>query len=188
MFDFITSPYVFSIFSALLVVIIPLYTIISFKIIKQQLADDIEQKIMLRSLFVKAVILAGLIFVSVNIFSKTIRYYTFDKHLVENEDNNIRYTLAYMEAVWESRKGKYYTIKEYTAGFRFSIDNVNYYQLHIVPEDFTNYTYFIKINLNDTNYSEILRTQLKLSSSFEVPASGWTSNPLTALSNHIMQD
>ncbi len=188
MFNFITSPYVFSVLAVILAVGVPLYTIISFKIIKQQVVSEVQQKTLIKSVLIKGSILVVLICVSVNIFSKTIRYYTFDKYLVENDDNNIRYTYANMDAVWESRKGKYYTIKEYTAGFSFAIDNVKYYQLHIVPEDFTNYTYFVKINLDNTNYSEIIKTQLKPSSNFEIPVGGWTNNPLTLLSNSIMQD
>ncbi len=181
------SIYIFSILSALLVVFIPLYIIISiktFKMLKQQ--EDIKTG--LKTILIKMAILIVLVVVSVPVFSRTLKYYTFDKYLIENQNNNIRYTLAYVDKVWETYKGKYYTIREYTAEFIFSIDGIRYYQMHKVPDDFTNYNYFVKINIERTNYSEIIATPLKIPSNFEVPVGGWTTNPLTILSNHIIKE
>ncbi len=182
MIYFLTLPAVFTTAAAILAVVIPLYIIISIKILRA----ETDSKKRMKGALIKVAILIVLMFVSMLVFRKTVRYHIFEKHLVENEHNNIRYTLANLDAVWESRKGKYYTIREYTAGFSFAIDNVKYYQLHIVPEDFTNYTYFVKINIDNTNYSEIMLTKIKPPSNFSVPVGGWTTNPLPALSNHIM--
>ncbi len=178
------STYIFSVLSAILVVVIPLYIIISVKTLKQKIGSQAIAK----SALIKIAILPVLIVVSIPVFTKTMRYHTFDKYLVENQDNNIRYTIAYVDKVWENYRGKYYTIREYSADFIFFIDNIPHYKSSIVPEDFTNYTYFVKVNIDNTKYSEIILTQLKMPSNFEVPVDGWTSNPITALSNHIIRE
>lgn len=183
MSNFFNSPFLLTFLSVALVILIAIYILGIIKIARNKTLDP---KIKIKKNLIKVIVTIVLIALSVNIFSRTIRYFTFHRFLVE-DGKNIRYTVANLDAVWENYKGRYYTIREYTGRFSFSIDSNNYNQLHVVPENFTNYSYFIKINIEKTNYSELIPINYKIPVGFIVPSSGWTNNPLPMLTNFILQ-
>ena len=184
MSNFLNSPFLLISLSILLLTLIAIYIINIVKIVKNKTLS-LEEKI--KKNIIKIIILIVVIFLSVNIFNRTIKYFTFDRFLIE-DGKDIRYTTANLDAVWESYLGKYYSIRKYTGGFSFYIDNNRYEALHEVPEDFTNYNYFIKINIAKTNYSEIISVKYKIPNGFIIPSSGFTNNPLPMLSNFILEN
>ncbi len=133
---------------------------------------------------IKSAILTLIIFASIFFPIKYYRYKTFDKYLIENK-NNLVYTIATITQIERtSSSGKHDTIREYRAQFEFHIDDTLYAHNFIVPKDYTNYAYFIKMNTDNIKYSELIPVKISdLPESFQVPSTGWETNPIDSIIN-----
>ena len=133
---------------------------------------------------IKSAILTLIIFASIIIPIKYYRYKTFDKYLVENK-NNLVYTIATITQIKRIPiTSKYDTIREYRAKFNFAINDVLYGDNFIVPKDYTNYAYFIKMNTDNIKYSELMPVKISdLPESIDVPSAGWATNPIDSIIN-----
>jgi len=180
-YGYILSPFLIV---AIIILLISYYLMLQFAVIflilkftKQESISGKKVKIITSTLFVILVVcfVAG---------HKLYRYYKCDKFLVEGE-NNLVYTFAYLDSVKREKASRHNIIREYRGEFTFFVDGKPYGDIHILPKDYTNYIYFIKMNMDNIKYSSILPVPIKHLpkdiKKMEIPVSGWYTNPIPSI-------
>lgn len=162
-----------------LVILIILYT---RTFIKKFLDKSVPFKTKIAQNLTRIMMFFFMILMMITMGKRVYQYFTFDMHFPKAET---RYTVANLDYVWKDFRGKFYTIPYYTAQFSFTIDGRTLDVKSDVPENFTNYSYFIKINIKYPKYYQILKANYALPSNFQIPAGGWSENPITIISNNF---
>ncbi len=88
--------------------------------------------------------------------------------------------------MWENYRGRFYTIREYVGDFSFYLDNKSYSVSAQVPQDFINYNYLVKMNMDNTNYFQILSLPYSIPADFNIPVSGFTNNPTSMIRDYLL--
>jgi len=117
-------------------------------------------------------------------FIKIYRYNMHDKFLVEGK-NNLVYTVAHLDNIEQEKPNRYNIIREYRGEFTFFIDNAVYGNKFVLPKDFTNYIYFVKMNKDNIKCSELLPVPIsnlpRDIEKVEIPQTGWNTNPIPSI-------
>ncbi len=149
-----------------------------FKVLKQKTVST-------KTVNIQAVFITIFVLLICTIASKTHRYNYNDKFLIEGK-NNLIYTVARLEKVEREIYKKGNIITEYKGELSLNIDGKVYSVYAVIPKDYNKYIYIIKVNMDNTNYFEVLPVLYKelLDPNIKIPSSGWNTNPIPSLTKN----